>query len=110
VQKGDEDAAAAGSYRVPEGDRAAVRVDSFGLDVQEHGKRLRRECLVELEQIDVNKLEPGSRQRFAYGGDCRRRRVPQSTAIAVEQAPTAINRGVLSASAALEQTRATDPS
>src|ERR1035438_1722569 len=26
-------------------------------------------CLIELEQIDVNKLEPGFRQRLAYGGD-----------------------------------------
>ena len=70
MQEGDEDAASAGSDRVPERDRAAVRVDSFGLDVQfsEHGKRLRRECLVELEQVDVAELESRLGQRLAYGG------------------------------------------
>src|SRR5450759_2700319 len=55
VQKGDEDPAAAGSDRMPKRDRPAMGVDPFGVDVQlpEHGERLRRERLIELEQIDV---------------------------------------------------------
>ena len=70
MQKGDEDPAAAFPNRVPERNRPAMGVDAFRVDVQlpEHGKRLRGECLVELEQVDVAQLKPSPCQRLAHGG------------------------------------------
>src|SRR5215207_5174529 len=61
---------AAGADRVAERDRAAVGVDPLGVDAQllDHGERLGRERLVELEEVDVSQLKPGLLERAAHAG------------------------------------------
>src|ERR1700684_2192771 len=60
VHDGSEDARAGGADRVPERDGAAVDVDPLLVDA-EHADRVERdgrECLVDLPQVDVARLQP----------------------------------------------------
>jgi hypothetical protein len=77
--KGDEDPAVAGPNRVPERDRSTMTVGAFGVDVElsEHREPLRRERLVELEQIDLAQVK--CLRRAAPGGSPRKR-LPQRPA------------------------------
>ena len=56
--------------RVAEGDRAAVDVEAIAIDrhVAQHGEHLRRERLVQLDEIEVVDRELQTRQQFA---NCR---------------------------------------
>ena len=62
---------ARGAERMAEGDRAAVHVDAILIHLQLAHRRddLRRECFVELDQIDVAERHGGQSQRFRHGLD-----------------------------------------
>src|ERR1700757_5141470 len=72
VEQGDQDPAAAGSDRMAQSDRAPMRIEPVLLDAElfDHRQRLCRECLVELQQVNVREHEPGPLQRLArrWGG------------------------------------------
>src|SRR5581483_5743823 len=56
------DAGAAGAERVADGDGAAAHVHLLRAQLQQlhHRQRLRRERLVDLDQVDVLQLQPGA--------------------------------------------------
>src|SRR3954454_16672958 len=69
VRERGEDARAAGAERVADGDRAAIGVDALGIDrpLVDAGERLRRERLVELDDLDVFPSDTGARERLVRG-------------------------------------------
>src|SRR5260221_14532773 len=71
VQQCRDEAATRGAERMTQRDGAAVRVQLILVDAQlaHHSQRLRRECLVELDHINVGELQVGARERPAHRFD-----------------------------------------
>src|SRR4051812_49317836 len=69
VDQRHQDTGARRPDRMAQGDRAAVDVDAFFVDLEVlvAAKHLRRECLVHLKQIDVADLEIGLLQHGPHG-------------------------------------------
>ena len=70
-EQGDEDACAAGTDWVPDGNGTAVDVEAVlgNGKLTADGDGLRRERFVELEEVDVTQLDTCFLQRQAYRGD-----------------------------------------
>src|SRR5207253_10473965 len=73
IERGSDEARAAGTERVADGDGAAVGIDVWRVvreaEVAEDGERLRGESFVELDDVHLRELQTSFREDFA-----RRRR------------------------------------
>ena len=69
LQDGGGQFGAGATQRMPKGDGAAVDVDLRRVEPEllHHGKRLRRERLVQLDQVDLVERQAGEFQRFRNG-------------------------------------------
>ena len=67
MEEGDHEPRAAHSERVAERDRTAVHVHALGVESQlpDDGQGLRRERLVQLDQVEIGDLEAGAGEERA---------------------------------------------
>src|SRR3954452_24972017 len=70
VHEVDEDARSAHPEWMPDRDRASVDVDPVGIDPElpDHGQRLRRKRLVQLDEVEIAHLQLRAVERLARRG------------------------------------------
>src|ERR1700758_5688064 len=71
VKRGGDEARAAGTERMTDGDGAAIRVDVWGIvgqtEIAQDGEGLRSEGFVAFDAVHLGELQRGSREDFARG-------------------------------------------